>query len=81
MEKASSHWTSRGDVSRSLAALRTDSSLAFQGLYSNICHQGQGLSGNGSRGSFLAAVSAGDVRRLPLPMDRLANVLTPRLWH
>jgi hypothetical protein len=51
-----------GDVSRSLAALRTDPSLAItDGLYSNICHQGTVYQATAHAVPFIAAVAAGDV--------------------
>jgi hypothetical protein len=51
-----------GDVSRSLAALRTDPCLAIaEGLYSNICHQGTVYQATAHAVPFIAAVAAGDV--------------------
>jgi hypothetical protein len=59
-----------GDVSRSLAALRSDPSLAIgDGLYSNICHQGTVYQATAYAVPFIAAVAAGDVPdgiRVPL---------------
>ncbi|MHA7263717.1 hypothetical protein ACX80W_10995 [Arthrobacter sp. TMN-37] len=59
-----------GDVSRSLAALRADSSLAINdGLYSNICHQGTVYQATAYAVPFIAAVAGGDVPdeiRVPL---------------
>ncbi len=59
-----------GDVSRSLAALRADPSLAIsEGLYSNICHQGTVYQATAHAVPFIAAVAAGDVPdgiRVPL---------------
>ncbi|WP_427175217.1 hypothetical protein [Arthrobacter sp. 92] len=59
-----------GDVSRSLAALRADPSLAISnGLYSNICHQGTVYQATAYAVPFIAAVAAGDVPdeiRVPL---------------
>jgi hypothetical protein len=59
-----------GDVSRSLAALRSDPSGAIgDGLYSNICHQGTVYQATAYAVPFIAAVAAGDVPdgiRVPL---------------
>lgn len=50
-----------GDVSRSLAALRAEPSLAISdGLYSNICHQGT-VYQTAYAVPFIAAVAAGEV--------------------
>lgn len=50
-----------GDVSRSLAALRTDHFPAMHALYSNICHQGTVYQATAHAVPFIAAVAAGDV--------------------
>lgn len=59
-----------GDLSRSLATLRTDPSMAIgEGLYSNICHQGTVYQATAYAVPFIAAVAAGDVPdgvRVPL---------------
>jgi hypothetical protein len=59
-----------GDVSLSLAALRSDPSMAIgDGLYSNICHQGTVYQATAYAVPFIAAVAAGDVPdgiRIPL---------------
>jgi hypothetical protein len=58
-----------GDVSRSLAALRADPSVAINALYSNICHQGTVYQATAYAVPFIAAVAAGDVPdeiRVPL---------------
>ncbi|MCA4132465.1 hypothetical protein [Arthrobacter sp. M4] len=59
-----------GDVSRSLAALRSDPSRAINdGLYSNICHQGTVYQATAYAVPFIAAVAAGNVPdgiRVPL---------------
>ena len=51
-----------GDVGGSLAALRTDPSIAIdEGLYSNICHQGTVYEATAYAVPFIAAVAAGNV--------------------
>jgi len=62
-----------GDVWMSLAALRTDPSLAISdGLYSNICHQGTVYQATAYAVPFIAAVAAGDVPdRIRVPLVAL----------